>query len=154
MTSLTLNALRDRSSGGGLVLASLALNVFLLGLLAALYLGPLLTDDGRPDRSAAGRIERIAANLPPADAEVLRAEFRTKAATIDAARDKIEAAQEVVRQRLRAEPFDPGALRAAMGEARAARQSFFSGLNDVVTAAATRMSTDGRDKLAEPRRGR
>ena len=45
-------------------------------------------------------------------------------------------------------PFDAGALRAAMADRRAARQALDLALNDVIAAAAARMSPAGREKLA------
>lgn len=155
MNSLTWKMTGDRSARG-LLFASLAVNLFLLGVVTAVYLNPVLNDPAKVDRSAAGRIERIAVTLAPADAEVLRTEFRSQAAAIEAARDKVDAAQETVRDALGAEPFDGAALRAAMALSREARRTFFTGLNDVVASAAAGMSPDGRARLADrsSRRGR
>ena len=101
------------------------------------------------DRSPAARIDRLAATLPAVDAEKLRGEFRRQQAGVDAARDNYRRLQDVIRHTLRAEPFDPVAMRAAMAEARAARQAFDHALQGVVAAAAEQMSVAGRNKLAD-----
>ena len=101
------------------------------------------------DRSPAARIDRLAATLPADDAEKLRSEFRSRQATVDAARDNYRRLQDVIRRALRAEPFDPAAMRAAMADARAARQAFDQALQGVVASAAEQMSVAGRDKLAD-----
>jgi len=54
-----------------------------------------------------------------------------------------------MRGTLRAEPFDVSALRSAMTDVRAARQSLDAALQDVIASAATEMSPAGRSKLAE-----
>jgi uncharacterized membrane protein len=135
-----------------LVLISLALNLFFVGVAGALvarnYLStPVLV--AVPDRSVASRIDRLAATLPPADAEKLRAEFRARLATVEPAREAYRRAQDTTRDILRTEPFDIGALRAAMAQARAARLVLDEALHGVVAAAAAQMSPAGREKLAD-----
>lgn len=135
-----------------LVLGSLALNLFFVGVAGALvarsyFSAPVLVTV--PDRSVASRIDRLAATLPPADGEKLRAEFRLRAATVEPARDAYRRAQDAAREILRTEPFDVGALRAAMVQTRAARQVLDEALNGVVAAAAVQMSPAGRAKLAD-----
>jgi hypothetical protein len=94
-------------------------------------------------------MERLAATLPAADADILRAEYRAKATNVDGARQTYRGAQDEVRRILRVEPFQADAMRAAMSEQRAARQVFDHVLQDVVASAAVRMSAAGRTKLAE-----
>jgi uncharacterized membrane protein len=79
----------------------------------------------------------------------LRAAFRTKDRTLESAHAAYRKAQESMRSTLRAEPFDASALRSAMTEVRAARQSLDAALQDVIATAATEMSPAGRSKLAE-----
>ena len=134
-----------------IVLWSLALNLFFIGLVAALFVRLYIAPPAPPpiDRSANGRIERIAAILPAGDAEVIRAEYRAKAGPVDAAREDFERSIDSVRQTFRAEPYDTGPTRAAMAEARTARQKFELLLHDIIASAVAKMSPDGRRKLAD-----
>src|SRR6185295_6404405 len=134
-----------------IVLWSLGLNLFFIGLVAALVLLLYVAPPAPPpiDRSANGRIERIASILPAADAEVIRAEYRAKAAPVDTARDEFERAVDTIRKTFRAEPYDIGATRSAMAETRAARQKFDVLLHDIIASAVSKMSPAGRQKLAD-----
>jgi uncharacterized membrane protein len=150
ISALSVATAEDRTSRR-IVLWSLALNLFFIGLVAALlvrlYIAP---PTAVPiDRSANGRIERIAAVLPAADADVIRAEYRAKAAPVDAAREEFERAIDAVRQIFRAEPYDARATRTAMAEARAAHQKFEVLLHDIIASAVSKMSPAGRQKLAD-----
>ena len=153
MTFATSAALGEERASRWLVLASLALNLFFVGaggaLLARHYLAAPAASPTPIDRSVAARMERLAATLPAPDAEILRAEYRAKATTVDGARATYRNAQDEVRRVLRTEPFQGEAMRAAMSEQRAARQVFDQLLQDVVASAAGKMSAAGRDKLAD-----
>jgi len=136
-----------------ILLISLALNLFFLGLISAGPVRHLFHPHQRaviePRRSAAERIDRLASTLPTEDADKLRAAFRTKDRMLESAHATYRKAQESMRSTLRAEPFDVSALRSAMAEVRAARQSLDAALQDVIATAATEMSPAGRSKLAE-----
>jgi len=135
-----------------LVLVSLALNLFFVGAAGALVARNYFSapsPNAPVDRSVAARVDRLAATLPPADGEKLREEFRARSATVEPARDAYRRAQDAAREILRIEPFDVGALRAAMAQTRAARQVLDEALNGVVAAAAAQMSPSGRAKLAD-----
>lgn len=136
-----------------ILLISLALNLFLLGLISAGPVKLLFHHHQRgiiePSRSAAERIDRLAATLPAEDADKLRAAFRTQQTTLESAHAAYRKAQESMRATLGAQPFDVSALRAAMTDLRAARQSLDTVLQDVIATAATEMSPAGRKKLAE-----
>jgi len=136
-----------------ILLGSLALNLFLVGATGAFFARHYFADRAAAsaplDRSLAARIERLAATLPPSDADILRGEYRANAPAVDASRDAYRKAQDDVRQTLRADPFDPEAMRAAMIKTRAARQTFDELLQDVIASAAAKMSIGGRSKLAE-----
>lgn len=135
-----------------LLLVSLALNLFFVGVAGALVARNYLsapTPSAPVDRSVAARIDRLAATLPPADGEKLRNEFRARSATVEPVRDAYRHAQDAARAILRTEPFDAGALRAAMAQTRAARQVLDEAVNGVVAAAAAQMSPAGRAKLAD-----
>jgi uncharacterized membrane protein len=136
-----------------ILLISLALNLFFLGLISAGPVRHLFHPHQHaviePRRSAAERIDRLASTLPTEDADKLRAAFRTRDRTLESAHAAYRKAQESMRGTLRAEPFDVSALRSAMTEVRAARQSLDAALQDVIATAAAEMSPAGRSKLAE-----
>ena len=75
MTTMSI-AIQDRSSRW-LLIGSLALNLFFIGTVGSLavrhYVMSAQPAATERLRTAAGRIERLAAPLPPADAEKLRA---------------------------------------------------------------------------------
>jgi uncharacterized membrane protein len=150
---MALDGLRQDERGGRLLLlVSLALNLFLIGaggtLAARYYLAP---PPAAPviDRSAAGRIDRIAATLPDSDAAILRRAFRANEAEVEVAQRNYREAQDVGREALRAEPFDVARLRSAMTDIRAMRQKFDESLQKLIAQAATQMSSAGRNKLAD-----
>jgi len=142
----------DRASRW-ILLVSLGLNLFFIaagGTLAARhYFADKTVATAPVDRSVAARIERLAATLPPADGDILRAEYRANAAAVDGSRDAYRKAQDEVRGVLRSEPFSSDAMRAEMSKARSARQTFAHQLQDVVAAAAAKMTPAGRNKLAD-----
>jgi uncharacterized membrane protein len=145
-------AMPDRSSRW-LLIGSLALNLFFVGTIGALALRhfvapPRQTETERP-RTAAARLERLAAPLPAADAEKLRTAFRARAAEAESTRDALNRAYERVQAALRAQPFDAAQLRAAMAEARAARPLYELVMQDILASGAAGMSPEGRARLAE-----
>ena len=136
-----------------LLLGSLTLNLFFVGAAGAVairYSGPEpLATVARIDHSAAGRLDRIAAILPPADAQILRAQLRGDAVKVAAAQADVRLSEEDVRKSLRAQPFDAQAMRQAMARNRTARDNFDQALHDTIAEAATKMSVVGRTKLAD-----
>ena len=136
-----------------LLLGSLALNLFFAGAAGAVafrYSSPVpLATVARIDHSLAGRLDRIAASLPPADAAVLRMQLRQEAVKVAAAQADLRLSEEDVRKSLRAQPFDADAMRTAMAENRAARENIVQVLHDTIASAATKMSLVGRTKLAD-----
>jgi uncharacterized membrane protein len=153
MTMATSAMFSEDRTSRWILLGSLALNLFFVGAAGALAARSYFAE--RPgataplDRSVAARIERLAATLPAADADILRGEYRANAAGVDASREAYRGAQDDVRQTLRRDPFEPEAMRAAMIRTRAARQAFDQLLQDVIASAAGKMSVAGRNKLAD-----
>ena len=135
------------------LLGSLALNLFFVGATGAVairYSGPVpLATVARIDHSLAGRVDRMAAKLPPPDAQVLRAQLRSEAVKVAAAQADLRLAQEDVRKSLRAQPFDADAMRAAMTESQAAHDNVDRVIHDMISATAPKMSVVGRLKLAD-----
>ena len=70
------------------------------------------------------RVERLAATLPPADAEILRRQITANHAAIEDTQAKFHSARQHVHEVLRQEPFDVEAMRAATAQTRAARLNF------------------------------
>jgi len=87
--------------------------------------------------------------LPPADADLLRDQIKIDREAIEDAQTKYRTAQEVIRETLRQDPFDAGAMRAAMAKTRAARQNFDQVIQGVFAGAAAQMSSAGRHALAD-----
>lgn len=141
-----------------LLLASLALNLFFIGAGGALlFQGAGF--GGNPtepviDRSVAGRIERIAATLPRADGDSLRATYQANRRELDEANTRYRKLQDEVRAALRAQPFSEDALRAAMADMQSARQDYDRRLQDFFARVAGEISPGGRQKLADWRSGR
>jgi uncharacterized membrane protein len=142
-----------------LLLMSLALNVLFAGAAGAVafrYTGAVpLTPVTQINHGVANRLGQIAATLPPADAQIMLAEFRVDAVKVASAQADLRLSREELRNSLRAEPFDPGAMRAAMAASRTARDNFEQVMHDMIAAAAAKMSVVGRNKLADwsPARG-
>jgi uncharacterized membrane protein len=151
MTTLSI-ALQDRSSRW-LLIGSLALNLFFIGTVGALalrhYVMPAQPAATERPRTAAARIERMAAPLPPADAEKLRATFRARAAEAEDARTALNRAFERIQAALRKEPYDPAQLRTALAEVRAMRPAYELVMQEIYLAAAGVMSAEGRARLAD-----
>jgi uncharacterized membrane protein len=131
-----------------LLLGSLALNLFFVGAAIAMAIrGPAPVSPF--DRDVFVRVERLSATLPPADAEKLRGQIQLNRDAVQSAQRQYRASQDGIRQALRNEPFDAGAMRAAMTQTRAARQIFDQTIQGVVAQAAAEMSLAGRNALAD-----
>jgi uncharacterized membrane protein len=94
------------------------------------------------------RMERIAGTLPTADAAILRTQIDADRATLTAAQSAWQGDRVTIREVLRQEPFDPAALRGAMTQTRADRQSYDQILQNLFAQAASKMSYEGRLALA------
>src|SRR5947209_19642253 len=145
-------AMPDRSSRW-LLVGSLALNLFFIGTILSLaarqYVMPVQPAVTERPRTAAARIERLAAPLTAADAEKLRAAFRAREAAAEGAREALNRALEHLQAALRTQPFDPAQLRAALTEIRGARPVYEQVMADIYLAGASAMSPEGRAKLAD-----
>jgi len=102
-------AARDTASRR-LLLSSLALNFFFIGIIGAFatrFHFAAIHPTGRP-HTAAARIEWLAERLGPADAEKLRIAFHPRETEAEHTREAVGRAYERLRETLRAEPFDSG----------------------------------------------
>ena len=136
-----------RGSSRWLLLGSLALNLFFVGVALAL----VVRAPAAPawDRNVFVRVEHIADTLPPADADLLRGQIKVNRQLLEDAQTQYRSAQDQIRATLRREPFDLEAMRAAMAKTRAARQSFDQAIQGVFAFSASQMSPAGRNALAD-----
>ena len=136
-----------RGSSRWLLLGSLALNLFFVGVAVAMAIRAPAPPAW--DRNVFVRVEHIADTLPPADADLLRGQINANRQLIDEAQTKYHSAQDAIHEALRHEPFDVNAMRAAMAQTRAARQAFDQVIQGVFAFSATQMSPAGRQALAD-----
>lgn len=137
----------SRSGPRWLLLGSLALNLFFVGVAVAMAVrGP---PPRRWDPNVFVRVERIADTLPPADAKIVRDAMQGDHDAIEKAQTAYYAAREEIHESLRQDPFKVAAMRAAMAKTRAARQAFDQVIQGVFADAAPKMSTAGRHALAD-----
>jgi uncharacterized membrane protein len=136
----------ERPSSRWLLLGSLALNLFFVGIAIA-----MLVRSPAPsywDRNVFVRVERLAATLPPADADILRAEIQANRAAIESTQSAYHSAQDSIHEVLRQDPFDADALRAAMAKTRAARLTSDQTIQGIFATIAAKISPAGRQALA------
>lgn len=135
-----------RSASRWLLLGSLALNLFFVGI--ALAMAVRAPAPPTWDRNVFVRVERIAATLPAPDADLLRGEVNAHKAALEAAQSQYFAAREQIHDVLRSDDFKVEDMRAAMVKTRAARQNFDQILQGIFANAAAKMSHAGRLALA------
>src|SRR5262249_4349604 len=137
----------ERGSSRWLLLGSLALNLFFVGV--AIAMAVRAPAPSYWDRNVFVRAERLAATLPPGDAQILRSEIDASRSTIADNQLAYHKAQDSIHESLRQEPFDVEAMRAAMAKTRAARQAFDSSIQGVFAVIAAKISPAGRRALAD-----
>ncbi|HTW25503.1 MAG TPA: periplasmic heavy metal sensor [Acetobacteraceae bacterium] len=126
--------------------ASLALNAFLLALLAARLLAPPPPHHGPPDVQRV--IARMAATLPPEDAARFRSVMTGRAPALQAAQDRLRAAHRTAAAAIGAVPFRAADAEAAMAAFRAAWLDLARQLGQALVVAAGDLSPQGRARLA------
>jgi uncharacterized membrane protein len=124
---------------------SLVLNAFFGGILVGHLdrphqFGPL------PD--PAGIADRMADGLPPADAAVLRQAFASQAADLDRGHQAMDTFRRKIETLLSAPNFDPVAMKALLEGIRQAHEVEDAAMSAALIGAATKMSTEGRQRLA------
>jgi uncharacterized membrane protein len=129
-----------------LLLGSLALNLFFIGVAVAMAIRAPAPSYWDPNIFV--RVERLAATLPPADADILRGQINENHAAIDDTQAKYHSARQHIHDALRQEPFDVEAMRAATAQTRAARQAFDQTVQGVFANIAAKISPAGRQALA------
>ena len=138
-----------RTSGSRwLLLGSLALNLFFIGVAVAMAVrAPTPPPKWDPDVFV--RVERLAATLPAADAAVLRNAVDSNHDRIAAAQNAYHDARNEIHETLRQDPFKVDDMRAAMAKTRAARQAFDQVIQTVFADAAVKMSSTARHLVAD-----
>ncbi len=131
-----------------LLLGSLALNLFFIGIAAAMAIrGPAPPPRWDPDVFV--RVDRLAATLPPADAELLRSTFQADHDSIERAQTVYQDARRQIHETLRQDPFKVDDMRVAMAKTRAARQAYDQLIQGVFAGAAVSMSSAARHAVAD-----
>jgi len=135
-----------RGSSRWLLLSSLALNLFFVGIALAMVIRAPAPSYWDPNVFV--RVERLAATLPPADAEILRKQINANHAAIEDTQTKYHSARQHIHAVLRQEPFDVEAMRAATAQTRAARLNFDQTVQGVFADIAAKITPAGRQALA------
>ena len=135
-----------RGSSRWLLLGSLALNLFFVGVALAMVVRAPAPSYWDPNVFV--RVERLAATLPPADAEILRRQIDANHAAIEDTQTKYHSARRHIHEVLRQEPFDVEAMRAATAQTRSARFSFDQTVQGVFADIAAKITPAGRQALA------
>lgn len=142
---------RGRRWMRGALIVSVAVNLFLAGVVGVWAVKPMFRDrGGEPPGGATSIAERMASRLPETDGQILRQAFQKRHDDMRKLFDEARAAQRDSRRALRATPFDPAAFAAASQRSIAARTAVQEAFNQAMGEAAAGMSTDGRAKLAQP----
>ena len=148
MTLSLAPAAMTRGSSRWLLLGSLALNLFFVGIALAMAIrSPVPASTWNPDVFV--RIERVAESLPPADADLLRGEINKGRPALAAAQSDYHQSRDEIRAALRQDPFNAAALREVMARTRLARQNQDQILQNLFAEAAGKMSRSGRLALAD-----
>jgi uncharacterized membrane protein len=129
-----------------LLLGSLALNLFFVGIAVAMTIRAPAPSYWDPNIFV--RVERLAATLPGADADILRSQINENHAAIDNTQAKYHSARQHIHEVLRQEPFDVEAMRAATAQTRAARLAYDQTVQGVFANIAAKISPAGRQALA------
>jgi uncharacterized membrane protein len=147
MTIAQIAPAMTRGSSRWLLLCSLALNLFFVGITFALAIRA--PAPSASDRDVFVRVERVATTLPPSDADILRGQIKNNRGAIEDTQTRYRTAQDAIHEALRQDPFDVEIMRAAMVKTRAARQIFDQTIQGVFAGAAAQMSSAGRHALAD-----
>jgi uncharacterized membrane protein len=139
-----------------LLIASLALNLFLVGLLIGVFLnGPKREQADRGPPRGQRSFWAAAEQLDPVDREALHALLREEA---EEARPRMQVARNARREAaalMAGESYDPAAVRAALQRARAEEFAVRQGLDQAIIAFSARLDSEERAAVGQAfRRGR
>jgi uncharacterized membrane protein len=143
-------AARRSPTRGYLFGLSVALNVFLVALIAAHLVRPSLAPAAPP--RGGGPLGRLIAQLPPDEADKVRAVLDRERPSYQAARDKVSAAHREVGAAIGRTPYDEAAVRSALADWQASWHEFSTRFNLVFLDAVRTLSDQGRARLADAAR--
>jgi uncharacterized membrane protein len=143
-------AARRSPTRGYLFGLSVALNVFLVALIAAHLVRPSLAPAAPP--RGGGPLGRLIAQLPPDEADKVRAVLDRERPSYQAARDKVSAAHREVGAAIGRTPYDEAAVRSALADWQASWHEFSTRFNIVFLDAVRTLSDQGRARLADAAR--
>lgn len=137
-----------------LLLGSLALNLVFVGAAGAMalqraYAVPLQPVLGLRQRGVEHHFDRLLARLPAHDAAIMRAMLHADAVKLASAEAQVRLSQVAVRDSLRAQPFDPAAVRTAMAETSLAHDHLVQLVHNALATATAEMSPAGRQTIAD-----
>lgn len=131
---------------GHLFALSVALNVFLMAMIGAHLARPNIVPANFP--RAGAPLGRIIADLPPAEADTVRAVLDNEKPAYQAARERVSAAHREVAAAIARTPYDEGAVRHALASWQSAWHDFSTRFNLVFLDAVRALSDQGRARLA------
>lgn len=127
-----------------LLFVSVAGNLFSAALIGAHLLHPARAASG-PD----GVVERIARDLPPADAERFRTVLARERAGHDEARDRMNKAQAELSRSIGHSPYDEATVRTRMAALQQRRAESSGKFGEALLVAIGTLSPEGRARLAD-----
>ena len=130
-----------------LLLGSLALNLFFVGVAAAMAIRAPAPPRWDPDVFV--RVERLSATLPAADADILRGAFQANHDRIASAQTAYQDGRRSIHAILRQDPFKIEDLREAMAETRTARQAVDQTVQSVFADTVVKLSPAARHAIAD-----
>lgn len=152
---------------GGILAASLALNLFLAGV----FVGRFAADQTAPTASTAGLpaertslrgergpladipgrflIQRMAENLPPEDRPKFEAVVATHRPSLTSSASRMRDARLRVRDAIAADPFDRGALEAAFEQLRRRNEDLQKAVQTALVEAVAELPPSARKALAD-----
>jgi uncharacterized membrane protein len=142
---------RRRWLGLALVL-SLAVNLFLVGILAGGWLarGPAA---GFDPAAGPASIPHMIRALPPTARDAALERFAERRRALRGQMTALRRARQSVYEALTAEAFDRAALEAALGDLREQVAALQAGLHEAIVAVAERLEAEDRREMAETLRG-
>ena len=124
---------------------SIAGNLFAVALIGS----HMATGRSAGSGGLEGAVERMARDLPPADAERFRAVLAHERPWYDLARRNMEDSREALSQAIAHQPYDEAAVRARMQEWQARWAETSSRFGESLLSAIGTLSPEGRTRLAE-----
>jgi len=137
----------SKSMGVWILLASLLVNFFLLGLLVApVFLHLHMPPPFMPPPN--GIIEHLTRGLSPSDAAIVQNVFQKNESAFDESRKNMDSAMQNMLAVLQQPQLDPNELQKALQNISTARSKLDEAMANSITQTATRLSPDGRRNIA------